>query len=68
MELLGEEVSQLWGRKLPYIAGGTIQPLPLTNQPRTGWYYREEGAVLPLGQQYCRTSQWHCRIEETSRE
>ena len=28
MELLGEEVSQLWGRRPLYIVGGTNQPLP----------------------------------------
>ena len=33
MELLGEEVGQLWGRRPPYIVGGTIQPLP-PKQPR----------------------------------
>ena len=39
MELLGEEVGQLWGRRPPYIVGGTIQPLPPL-QPRREQYYR----------------------------
>ena len=42
MELLGEEVSQLWGRRHLYIVGETIQPLP----PQTATHR----AVLPLGQ------------------
>ena len=41
MELLGEEVSQLWGRRHLYIVGETIQPLP-PKQPRREWYYRLE--------------------------
>ena len=46
MELLGEEVSQLWGRRPLYIVGGTNQPLP-------HFYPEESGttavpAVLPL--------------------
>ena len=47
MELLGEEVGQLWGRRPPYIVGGTIQPLPPHTSPAesgtTAW-----PAVLPL--------------------
>ena len=42
MEFLGEEVSQLWGRRHIYIVGETIQPLP----PQTAM----QRAVLPLGQ------------------
>ena len=42
MELLGEEVSQLWGRIHLYIVGETIQPLP----PQAATHI----AVLPLGQ------------------
>ena len=49
MELLGEEVGQLWGRRHPYTVGGTIQPLPPTPAPQR--------AVLPLGQRYCRWAQ-----------
>ena len=49
MELLGEEVSQLWGRKHLYIVGKTIQPLPPPpKQPRTERYYRLGRTVLPL--------------------
>ena len=40
MELLGEEVGQLWGRRPPFIVGGAIQPLPPTSAPQR--------AVLPL--------------------
>ena len=35
-----------WGRRPPYIVGGTIQPLPPTPAPQR--------AVLPLGQRYYR--------------
>ena len=42
MELLGEEVSQLWGRRHLYIVGETIQPLPPKTAPHR--------AVLQLGQ------------------
>ena len=41
MELLGEEVGQLWGRRPPYIVGGTNQPLP-------PFCPEESTAVLPL--------------------
>ena len=53
MELLGEEVGQLWGRRPPYIVGGTIQPLPPTPAPQR--------AVLPLGQRYYRSPSRYCR-------
>ena len=49
MDLLGEEVGQLWGRRPPFIVGGAIQPLPPTSAPQR--------AVLPLGQWYCRWAQ-----------
>ena len=47
MELLGEEVGQLWGRRPPYIVGGTIQPLPPTPAPQRA-VLPQEAAVLPL--------------------
>ncbi len=47
MELLGEEVSQLWGRRPPYIVGGTIQPLPPTTAPQRA-VLPQWAAVLPL--------------------
>ena len=53
MELLGEEVSQLWGRRPPFIVGGAIQPLPPTSAPQR--------AVLPLGQRYYRSPSRYCR-------
>ena len=53
MELLGEEVGQLWGRRPPYIVGGTIQPLPPTPAPQR--------AVLPLGQRYYCSPLRYCR-------
>ena len=53
MDLLGEEVGQLWGRRPPYIVGGTIQPLPPTPAPQR--------AVLPLGQRYYRSPSRYCR-------
>ena len=48
MELLGEEVSQLWGRRPLYIVGGTIQPLPPTPAPQRA-VLPPPLAVLPLG-------------------
>ena len=48
MELLGEEVGQLWGRRPPYIVGGTIQPLPPTPAPQRA-VLPLPLAVLPLG-------------------
>ena len=53
MELLGEEVDQLWGRRPPFIVGGAIQPLPPTSAPQR--------AVLSLGQQYYRSPLRYCR-------
>ena len=53
MELLGEEVGQLWGRRPPYIVGGTIQPLPPTPA--------SQRAVLPLGQRYYHSPSRYCR-------
>ena len=53
MELLGEEVSQLWGRRSPFIVGEAIQPLPPTSAPQR--------AVLPLGQRYYRSPSRYCR-------
>ena len=47
MELLGKEVGQLWGRRPPYIVGGTIQPLPPTPAPQRA-VLPQEAAVLPL--------------------
>ena len=41
MELLGEEVGQLWRIRPPFIEEGTIQPLPPKTAPQR--------AVLPLG-------------------
>ena len=48
MELMGEEVGQLWGRRPPYIVGGTIQPLPPKTAPQRA-VLPQEAAVLPLG-------------------
>ena len=47
MELLGEEVGQLWARRPPYIVGGTIQPLPPKTAPQRA-VLSQEAAVLPL--------------------
>ena len=47
MELLGEEVGQLWGRRPLYIVGGTIQPLPPTTAPQRA-VLPHKAAVLPL--------------------
>ena len=47
MELLGGEMVQLWGRRPPYIVGGTIQPLPPTPAPQRA-VLPQEAAVLPL--------------------
>ena len=47
MELLGEEVGQLWGRRPLYIVGGTIQPLPLRTTPQRA-VLPQGAAVLPL--------------------
>ena len=47
MELLGEEVGQLWGRRPLYIVGGTIQPLPPTKAPQRA-VLPHKAAVLPL--------------------
>ena len=47
MELFGEEVGQLWGRRHLYIVGETIQSLP-PKLPRTERYYRLGRTVLPL--------------------
>ena len=47
IELLGEEVGQLWGRRPPYIVGGTIQPLPPTPAPQRA-VLPQEATVLPL--------------------
>ena len=41
MELWGKEVSQLWGRRPPFIVGGANQPLSHSPAPHR--------AVLPLG-------------------
>ena len=46
MELLGEEVSQLWGRRPLYIVGGTNQPLPPFCPEESG--STAVPAVLPL--------------------
>ena len=46
MELLGEEVSQLWGRRPLYIVGGTNQPLPPLCPEESG--STAVPAVLPL--------------------
>ena len=46
MELLGEEVSQLWGRRPIYIVGGTNQPLPPFCPEESG--STAVPAVLPL--------------------
>ena len=40
MELEEEEVGQREEEDPLFIVGATIQPFPLTNQPRTGRYYR----------------------------
>ena len=48
MELLGEEVSQLWGRRPPFKEGGTIQPLHPKSAPQRA-VLPQEAAVLPLG-------------------
>ena len=66
MELLGEEVSQLWGRRHLYIVGETIQPLP-PKQPRTERYYRLGRAVLPLISGTTAPSQRYCRADEGCR-
>ena len=42
-----------WGRRPPYIVGGTIQPLPPTPAPQR--------AVLPLGQWYYPPPLRYCR-------
>ena len=47
MELLGEEVGQLLGRRPPYIVGGTIQPLPPKTAPQRA-VLPHKAAVLPL--------------------
>ena len=52
MELLGEEVSQLWGRRPLYIVGGTNQPLPPFCPEESG--STAVPAVLPLCQRYYR--------------
>ena len=46
MELLGEEVGQLWGRRPLYIVGGTNQPLPPFCPEESG--STAVPAVLPL--------------------
>ena len=46
-----------WGRRPPYIVGGTIQPLPPL-QPRREWYYRLETKTAI-------TSAYELRIEQT---
>ena len=53
MELLGEEVSQLWGRRPPFIVGEAIQPLPPTSAPQR--------AVLPLSKWYYHSLTRYCR-------
>ena len=47
MELLGEEIGQLWGRRPPYIVGGTIQPLPPKTAPQRA-VLPQEATALPL--------------------
>ena len=47
MELLREEVGQLWGRRHLYIVGETIQPLPPTTAPQRA-VLPHKPAVLPL--------------------
>ena len=66
MELLGEEVGQLWGRRQLYIVGETIQPLP-PKQPHTERYYHLGRAVLPLTSGTTTPSQRYCRADEGCR-
>ena len=66
MELLGEEVGQLWGRRHLYIVGEIIQPLP-HKQPRTGRYYLLGRAVLPLISGTTAPSQRYYRADEGCR-
>ena len=61
MELLGEEVSQLWGRRHLYIVGKTIQPLPPL-QPRRERYYRlASGTTACPYKRYYRSPSRYCR-------
>ena len=49
MALLGEEVGQLWGRRPPYIVGGTIQPLPPKQPRRSDTTAGGSGTTAPPG-------------------
>ena len=66
MELLGEEVSQIWGRRHLYIVGETIQLLP-TKHPCIERYYRLGRPVLPLISGTTAPSQRYCRADEGCR-
>ena len=58
MELLGEEVGQLWGRRPPYIVGGTNQPLPHFGPA-------ESGTTACHYKRYYRSSSWYCRLAQS---
>ena len=61
MELLGEEVSQLWGRRPLYIVGGTNQPLPPLLPRRERYYRWASGTTACPYKRYYRSPSQYCR-------
>ena len=52
-----------WGRRPPYIVGGTIQPLPPL-QPRRERYYRlASGTTACPYKRYYRSPSRYCRVD-----